>query len=77
MMDWFWVAIIAAYVTSYAFGFWFMCEDHLKSFGKVTRGDMAFFTFLSTIPLVGIIVGIISLCNSRFEGFWSKEVWRK
>lgn len=64
---------IVAYLASCAFTFCWCMGDWLHSFGRVTRGDIAFFCFMAVIPGIGIILWVIASTN----GFWSKQVWPK
>lgn len=60
-----------------AFTFWACTGDLLRSFGRITRGDLAFITLLALIGPVGLGAGIVAMFGGRGSKFWSKRVWPK
>lgn len=78
MDTWEIIALIAGvWIAFAAFAFWALITEMKQSRGVLTRGEVGFALYLAAHGPLAIAAAISALCESRFRGFWSKEVWRK
>jgi hypothetical protein len=66
---------VLGWIAISAFNLWALVGDQTRTFGKVTRGDLAFCLFLAVLGPLGLLAAIAALCHGKFNRFWSKRVW--
>ena len=75
----YWILGTAAYLMCGGLAVWVLSRNWHRQFGKLTRGDVAFFVCLVGFlgPLGLIIAVIVSIADAPSGTFWSKQIWPK